>query len=193
MKKSGNLRSNSENSETDGMKPKLGRKGDQRKAQEFIIKLFDRTINLSELNGTTPLYKICHDWISSSNNMTLIRSQPKKSPRQQRPENRDPDILEKLKNMEVQAVHSMPPFDRDVRMKEPMQIDEDEEEDKRRNLDSILLFNEDLEEFSKDNLLAEHKGKWKKKKEEWIKNREQFNEKKYSDSLELLEHMYKPF
>lgn len=187
------MRSNSENSETETVKPKPGRKGDQRKAQEFIIKLFDRTINLSELDGTTPLYKICHDWISSSNNMTLIRSQPKKPPRQQRQEERDPDVLEKLKNEEINVVHAMPPFDSDVKKKEPMETDEDEEEDRRRNLDSILLFNEDLEEFSRENLLAEHKNKWKKKKEEWIKNREEFNEKKYSDSLELLEHMYKPF
>lgn len=194
MKKSGNMRSNSENSEAETVKPKPGRKGaNQNKAQEFIIKLFDRTINLSELNGSTPLYKICHDWITSSHNMTLMRSQSKKPVRPERQEERDIEVLEKLKNEEINVVQSMPPFDKTVKMKEPMEIDEEEEDERRKNLDSIMLFNEDLEEFSKDNLLAEHKSQWKKKKEEWIKDREDFNEKKYSESVELLELMYKPF
>lgn len=187
------MRSNSENSEQDAVKLKSGRKGDQRKAQEFIIKLFDRTINLSQLDQTTSLYKICHDWISSSNNFTSIRSQLKKPLRPSYKAERDPEILEKLKNDEINSVGTMPPFDVDVKMKKRMETDEDEEEDKRRNLDSILLFNEELEEFSKANLLAEHKDKWKKKKEEWIKNREEFNEIKYASSLELLDYMYKPF
>lgn len=145
--------------------------------QPYIMKFFDRHIDLSRFNETSSLYAMCRAWYK--NNPTARAqetvSEPAKLVVCKREYN--PEIVEKILNGQVNEIREMPL---------PESAGDMEPYD-QQTVHPISEFQINAATMEKEELLEKHLLKWKQLRKSWIAHRKQYKERRYETSFRLLD------
>lgn len=145
--------------------------------QSYIMKLFDRSVDLARFDETTPLYPICRAW---------MQNQPRVNPKQVRtpsPVKREhnPQMADQYRNGELEEIRSMPRPDPSLVDRCPLPLPS-----QTRTSKELL----DVEPMSKMALLAEHKNRWSQIRQNWEQH-SRIREQRHAASFELLDALLK--
>lgn len=144
----------------------------QAQQASYIMKLFDRSVNLAKFTEETPLYPLCRAWMSNApRQLTSIKVEKSSEPTVHPFE--EGDVIEMPK---IRIRKGGKPL---VQRKE-VKIDHDE-------LDKSI----DSEIWTKEKLLEFHRGRWEGERQKQIDNSRNFEEKHFAANLELLESLFK--
>lgn len=144
----------------------------------YVMKLFDRSVDLAQFNENTPLYPICRAW---------IKNQPHNHSNQERSPSPDSDIDVKDKNIHKNGnIYHLPP---------PIKSEKDQCSKPRipsplpqTNTRIDIYADPDKAPHPKE-LLSNHMARWKKVRNRWRETSRQ-NELRYSPSLIILKEMF---
>ncbi|XP_065086779.1 protein lin-37 homolog [Ochlerotatus camptorhynchus] len=150
----------------------------------FIMKLFDRSVDLARFEGDSPLYPVCRAWML---NKPRTRSDPTcNSNEKHQPLGAEssrqsmPDIVERFNRKEIDEIANMPkPSETDTH---PFLLEKPFPKD---NSDPKL---DDLEGSAarSEALLKHHKARWTKVRRNWQRHRRNYG-RKYQLSYDLLD------
>uniref|UniRef100_A0A8D0GKU8 Lin-37 DREAM MuvB core complex component n=1 Tax=Sphenodon punctatus TaxID=8508 RepID=A0A8D0GKU8_SPHPU len=156
--------------------------GGQQRQNTYVIKLFDRSVDLAQFSESTPLYPICRAWMR---NNPLMREQ-ERFPSPALPE--DEEGTEGL-NGKSQDVHKLPPPTScqapatgemtNLRIPSPLPLEE-----------KVLPFDTTPDPApSISSLIYKNMERWKKIRQRW-KEASHRNQLRYSESMKILKEMY---
>ncbi|XP_053183521.1 protein lin-37 homolog [Scomber japonicus] len=149
----------------------------QHKQNAYIIKLFDRSVDLAQFNNSTPLYPICRAWMR--NNPSVREPAPSPSP----PHNIVEDEVTDMINGKGQNVYRLPPpTSCPVNTSgEPinLRIPQTEKSTVTKLTDSVPI---------PGSLICDHMERWKKIRQKW-KECSNKNQLRYSESIKVLKEM----
>lgn len=133
--------------------------------QSYIMKLFDRSVNLAKFDENTPLYTIIRDWL-------------KNAPRQ-KPSNESTNTgeLEIFKEGDVTTIQKV-----DLKNDIPRFVKIFPKPDKK-TLDNLDPENPDL---TKEELLKLNKRKWSKIREDWCENNKKYKIQSFEENIKLI-------
>lgn len=144
----------------------------------YIMKLFDRSINLAQFSEDTPLYPICRAWIKNQpNNIGLNSQNNSQAPE---PEERDAGCVYQLPKPTEVVVKTENGQILDLRIPSPLPQPSE-------TLDSLADQNSGSP--APETLLLNHMVRWKQVRQKW-KTAARINEMRYSNSLNILREMY---
>ncbi|XP_065368140.1 protein lin-37 homolog [Calliphora vicina] len=166
-----------------------GSGGQKIQAESFIMKLFDRSLDLSKYSEQTSLYPICRAWMANQPRNPSIRSyRDTRSPSPTERKDNGADILLKLRKKDLRDVTSMPkPKKTDV----PKIPPPTEQPKKYNKSEELVGAGNKLKDGTKDELLVQHLGKWKQVKSNWQKHTKVY-QKRHDVSYQILELLFKP-
>lgn len=136
----------------------------------YIMKLFDRSVNLAQFEEDTPLYPLCRSW---------MKNQPRGLPPKFEKSNDPVDV----QHVEDGDVVEMPR----VRIRKGKTPARSEVRINKKDFDKQI----DAEVWTKKKLLNEHRTHWKAEKIRHIQTAQAFEEKHFAANLELLESLIK--
>lgn len=149
----------------------------QHKQNSYIIKLFDRSVDLAQFNTSTPLYPICRAWMR--NNPSVREPVPYPSPTHSMAEEEVADMM----NGKGQDVYRLPPptacaFSPSG---EPinLRIPQTEKPTVTKLTDSFPI---------SASSIYDHMERWKKIRQKW-KECSNKNQLRYSESIKILKEM----
>ncbi|XP_077985388.1 protein lin-37 homolog [Glandiceps talaboti] len=147
----------------------------------YIMKLFDRSVDLAQFDNTTPLYPICREWmLNEPQTRRSYRRSP--SPPLMPCDDSDEDIkyVYRLPLPQPQADYNINSGEsKDIRIPSPLpQPDE-----------VLRMYDDPNQAPQPDTLLHDHLKRWKNVRHKW-KEASQANQARYSDSYNLLKNMY---
>ncbi|GIX87304.1 protein lin-37 homolog [Caerostris extrusa] len=151
-----------------------------RSVNSYVMKLFDRAVDLTPFTEETPLYPICRAWI---NNQDLYRSAQvfKEEPATEEPPKSDDAEKELDENDE--EVHFLPPPSplkgKDLRIPSPIPQTPEE----------FVICSDEQNAVSKDVLMSNHLQRWKTVRHKW-KQAARLNEERYRESAAILKAVY---
>lgn len=159
--------------------------GSQQKQNTYVIKLFDRSVDLAQFNEYTPLYPICRAWMR--NNPT-VREEPR-SPSPLQPSAPEDEELAEVLNGKSQDIYRLPsPLPRPVnaagekvnlRIPSPLP-----------NTEGPLNISMPPESFpATTDLISSNMKRWKKIRQRW-KEASHRNQLRYSESMKILKEMF---
>lgn len=166
-----------------------GSSGQKIQAESFVMKLFDRSLDLSKYSEQTALYPICRAWMANQPRNPSIRSyRDARSPSPTERKDNGGELLLKLRKGEIFDITSMPkPKKTDVPKVPPPCV-----------LPKIYNKNEDvvadgdkLKDAKKEDLLMDHLSKWKQVKSNWQKHTKVYQQRQ-DVSYQILELLFKP-
>ncbi|XP_071960555.1 protein lin-37 homolog [Antedon mediterranea] len=145
----------------------------------YIMKLFDRSLDLAQFESSTPLYPVCRDWMNN---------QPQaKHPTRTRTPSPEP-LPDSDQESSTKDIYKMPPplaapiqgpDDRDLRIPSPV-----------HQPDEALDINMDPDTApAGEILLQNHLQRWRQIRQKW-KETTQANYSRYSESYTMLRTMY---
>uniref|UniRef100_M4A7Z0 Lin-37 DREAM MuvB core complex component n=1 Tax=Xiphophorus maculatus TaxID=8083 RepID=M4A7Z0_XIPMA len=148
----------------------------QHKQNAYIIKLFDRSVDLAQFNTTTPLYPICRSWMR--NNPSFREPAASPSSPQSIPEEEVTDMM----NGKGQNVYRLPPpsacpvspSGELINLRIP-----------QTEKPTISKFTEVPVSGA---LISDHMERWKKIRQKW-KECSNKNQMRYSESIKVLKEM----
>ncbi|XP_048881110.1 protein lin-37 homolog isoform X2 [Brienomyrus brachyistius] len=150
----------------------------QHKQNAYIIKLFDRSVDLAQFNTSTPLYPICRAWMR--NNPTVRERAASSSPSHSLGEEEVVDML----NGKGQNVYRLPPPSPSPigPSGEPvnLRIPPTEKSTAAKPFDTAPV---------SIPLVYNHMERWKKIRQKW-KESSNKNQLRYSESIKILKEMY---
>lgn len=149
----------------------------QHKQNAYIIKLFDRSVDLAQFNSNTPLYPICRAWMRNNPSFR----EPAFSPRS--PHSiADEEITDNMNGNE-QDVHRLPP-------PTPCPVNSSGEPINLRipQPDKQVLTKPKEKLLSTAPLISDHMERWKKIRQKW-KECSNRNQLRYSESIKILKEM----
>lgn len=158
-------------------------------AESFVMKLFDRSLDLSKYSEHTSLYPICRAWMANQPRNPSIRSyRDARSPSPTERKENGGEILIKLRKGEQVEVNSMPkPKPTDV-PKIPAPI----KPPKLFNRTDDIVANADkLKGGPKEEILAQHLARWKKTKTNWQKHTKVYQQRN-EISFKIIQELFKP-
>lgn len=147
--------------------------------QSYIMKLFDRSVDLARFDESTPLYPICRAWMQ---NQPRMNHKPIRTPSPVKREY-NPQMAVQYRNGELKDIRAMPRPEANFTHQYPSTV----ENQQRASKD---IFDPALETIPKAVLLKEHKKHWTQVRRNW----EQYNRVKaerYETSFELLDALLK--
>lgn len=147
----------------------------QHKQNAYIIKLFDRSVDLAQFNTTTPLYPICRAWMRNNPSM---RERTAPSP----PHSSGEDEMSDMLNGKGQNIHRLPPPVCPIKSDEPvnLRIPPVEKPAESQSIDAAA---------GSSPLIFSHIKRWKKIRQKW-KEASNKNQLRYSESIKILKEMY---
>ncbi|XP_078479995.1 LOW QUALITY PROTEIN: protein lin-37 homolog [Lampetra planeri] len=149
----------------------------QHKQNAYIIKLFDRSVDLAQFNTNTPLYPICRAWMR--NNPSVREPAASPSPAHSMVEEEITDTI----NGKGQNVFRLPPPTRcpSSTSGEPvnLRVPQTEKPCVSKSTDSIPV---------SGSFLCDHMERWKKIRQKW-KECSNKNQLRYSESIKVLKEM----
>lgn len=165
----------------------------------FVMKLFDRSVDLAQFPVHTPLYPVCRAWMKNdphNTNMAPRLRTPTPEPEEnaqngdiEEPIDDDDDTSEKNAKTTDPDIYKLPP-------PEPLQVTEEGVEESVRvpkfekgSLEENFEVKENADAPSTESLLNEHRAKWQEIRKSW-KRAAVDNEKRYSESMKILTAMY---
>uniref|UniRef100_A0A1L8DCX2 Putative myb-interacting protein n=1 Tax=Nyssomyia neivai TaxID=330878 RepID=A0A1L8DCX2_9DIPT len=177
-------------SSSGGPKKKLAKKESQVPAvhHSYVMKLFDRSVDLAKFNDTTALYPICRAWIRCSGPQKRHRYNLKKTSPQYYEHKVDLlSIIKEDKHKEV-MVDLLPPPDRKVikRIPELLPFQEALDKDNVNNLDYDI----DAPPMSRAEILEELMPRWKSVRQNWQEHMNKV-ENRYAKSLGILNALFR--
>lgn len=166
-----------------------GSSGQKIQAESFVMKLFDRSLDLSKYSEHTSLYPICRAWMANQPRNPSIRSyRDTRSPTPTERKENGAEIVLKLRRGDLRDVTSMPkPKKTDV----PKIPPPTEQPKKYSKSDELVAENNKFKGGRKEDLLGEHLGKWKQTKCNWRKHTKIYQQR-YEVSFKIIEQLYKP-
>ncbi|KAK9504006.1 hypothetical protein O3M35_010450 [Rhynocoris fuscipes] len=153
--------------------------------QSFVMKLFDRSVDLAQFNENTPLYPICRAWIANQPHQTYNINN-NTIPEKPQPSEHEPYILKDEKDFDpLRDVNILPPPDRhvkgNVKIRVPKKI--------QNNTMFKTMYKDGAEVPSKEMLLKDNLAHWIKVRRSWLDAAAE-NEKRYQSSFKLLSAMF---
>uniref|UniRef100_A0A240PJX1 Uncharacterized protein n=1 Tax=Anopheles atroparvus TaxID=41427 RepID=A0A240PJX1_ANOAO len=145
--------------------------------EPYIMKLFDRSIDLARFRENSPLYPLCRAWMKNQPRAKDTEVSEVKVPRPAIKREYNPDIVEQFMNGDLCEITEMPRPEPAHDM-QPFCI---------KKAEPVGDFEINQSSLDKDDLMNEHLAKWKKIRDTWISHREQYEAKRYGTSLKLLE------
>ncbi|XP_051535127.1 protein lin-37 homolog [Myxocyprinus asiaticus] len=149
----------------------------QHKQNAYVIKLFDRSVDLAQFSTTTPLYPICRAWMR--NNPT-VREKTAPSP----PHSSGEDEMTDMLNGKGQNVYRLPPpvscSVNSAGELVNLRIPPVEKPAESQSVDSAA---------GASPLIFSHIKRWKKIRQKW-KEASNKNQLRYSESIKILKEMY---
>ncbi|KFB43323.1 AGAP003410-PA-like protein [Anopheles sinensis] len=149
--------------------------------QPYIMKLFDRNIDLARYRENSPLYPMCRAWLKNQPRSKESTDAEVKITRSAIKREYNPDIVEQFMNGDLSEIIEMP-------RPEPAGDMQPYLLEKPETVEDIELNESTLD---KDELLNEHRERWKKIRENWISHRKNYEMKRYGTSFKLLEALYR--
>lgn len=149
----------------------------QHKQNAYIIKLFDRSVDLAQFNSNTPLYPICRSWMRNNPSFREAAFSPLS------PHSIADEELADNMNGNEQDVHRLPP-------PTPSPVNSEGEPINLR----IPLADKAVATKPKEKvllagpLIADHMVRWKKIRQKW-KDCSNRNQLRYSESIKILKEM----
>lgn len=147
------------------------------KQNAYIIKLFDRSVDLAQFNSNTPLYPICRAWMRNNPSFR----EPAPSPHS--PHSIvDEELMDNINGNE-QDVHRLPP-------PTPSPVNSSGEPINLRipQADKPVLTKPKDKVLSSGPRIADHMERWKKIRQKW-KECSNRNQLRYSESIKILKEM----
>ncbi|KAK3932534.1 Protein lin-37-like protein [Frankliniella fusca] len=162
----------------------------------FVMKLFDRSVDLAQFKDGTPLYPICRAWMANQpRNLQMKEIKRSQSP-ETKPKQEPIDDDERIANgsgegMDVDTVEADADLVKDTyQLPPPAPLNFLRypilKPDAASNLDLIINGSESL---SREELLQEHVTKWTGVRSEWIKAANE-NEDRFKQSKRILRAIY---
>lgn len=137
----------------------------------YIMKLFDRSVNLAQFEEDTPLYPLCRAWMKNQPRAQIVRQDKTNDDPLDIQEAQDGDVVEMPK----------------VRIRKGKTAARSEVRINKKDFDKQI----DAEVWTKEKLLDEHRVHWQDEKARHIKNARTFEEKHFAANLELIESLIK--
>ncbi|GFQ97325.1 protein lin-37 homolog [Trichonephila clavata] len=151
-----------------------------RSANSYIMKLFDRAVDLTPFNDQTPLYPICRAWI---NNQELYKSaqQIKEEPASgETPAIEEPEKEKEENDDFVRHLPAPSPLEgKDLRIPSPIPQPEEE----------FVICSDEQNAVSKESLMSKHLQRWKAVRRKW-KHAAKLNEDRYRESAAVLKSIF---
>lgn len=135
----------------------------------YIMKLFDRSVNLAQFKETTPLYPLCRSWMKNQPRLANVKSEKTVEPVITTVE--DGDVVEMPK----------------IRIRKPRQVAMRNSKINTKDFDKRI----DSEVWTKEKLLDFHRERWQDERARHIENSRIFEGKHFSANLELIESLLK--
>ncbi|XP_046444871.1 protein lin-37 homolog isoform X1 [Daphnia pulex] len=159
----------------------------------YVLKLYDRSVDLAKFSPQTPLYPVCRAWIKNQPNNQQFGAANANSPKKL--EDKGAEVKEDLKLEEngEAFVNSLP-------LPEAMPLDEEgnivdtripfdlKPSGKSKSLDLLLNVCEDEAAPSVSSLLQEHCSHWGRVREQW-RRAANVNEVRYVESTKILKNI----
>ncbi|XP_075168654.1 myb-interacting protein 40 [Haematobia irritans] len=157
-------------------------------AESFVMKLFDRTLDLSKYTEFTELYPICRAWMANQPRNPSIRSyRETRSPSPVHRENDGLELLTQLKRGKLRSITRMPkPKEADMPRVAP-QV----EPNRYTSTDELIASDDPLQNASKEKLLKQHISKWKHIKSGWQKHTKRY-QRRYDVNFVILQELFQP-
>ncbi|XP_053308106.1 protein lin-37 homolog [Spea bombifrons] len=150
--------------------------GGQPKANTFIIRLFDRSVDLAQFSEDTPLYPVCRAWLR---NTPTARAA-------ERPQTPPAEEIEGVNGNDENVYRLPPPLPcpvtdggEPVNLRIPLHLPTEEE--------PLNLNNETTPSMS--SLISKNMDRWKKIRQRW-KDSSYRNQQRYAQSMKILKEMY---
>ncbi|KAF5289792.1 hypothetical protein FQA39_LY03709 [Lamprigera yunnana] len=142
----------------------------------YVMKLFDRSVDLARFEEDTPLYPICRAWMANlPRNPQVVVKRRISSP--------EPDNL--FINNNLTEILRLPcpnePYESRIPSPLPAQLTQDKNE--------INLNYDEKPPVSRDTLIRNHLQRWVNVKRKWIQNAQK-NEDRYCRSMQILQAIY---
>lgn len=167
----------------------LSSAGHKIQAESFVMKLFDRSLDLSKYTEQTSLYPICRAWMANQPRNPSIRSyRDARSPSPTERIDNGKEILLQLRKGSLREVASMPKLKKADIPKIPPPQDEPRKYD---NTEELIDPDDNLKDGSKEDLLAEHINKWKQIKSDWQKHTKVY-EHRNEVNFNILQELFRP-
>ncbi|XP_058467116.1 protein lin-37 homolog [Malaya genurostris] len=148
--------------------------------QSYIMKLFDRSVDLARFDESTPLYPICRSWMQNQPRLNPNRFLRQSSPIKRE---RNADMADQYRSQELKEIRAMPApgpaTDSKRRCPSPF-----EHSSSRVDIDLHA------EPIPKAILMAEHKQRWARVRQKWQQHGRQMDQR-YTASFELLDALLK--
>lgn len=139
----------------------------------YIMKLFDRSVNLARFNEETPLYPLCRAWMQNAPRQPYVKTEKASEPPEEEVQSHDDgDVIEMPKVR--------------IRKGKPLVPRKDTKIDKA-DFDKVI----DSEVWTKEKLLEFHRGRWEEERQKQIDNSANFEEKHFAANLDLLDSLFK--
>uniref|UniRef100_A0A3B5KWT1 Lin-37 DREAM MuvB core complex component n=1 Tax=Xiphophorus couchianus TaxID=32473 RepID=A0A3B5KWT1_9TELE len=145
----------------------------QHKQNAYIIKLFDRSVDLAQFNTTTPLYPICRSWMR--NNPSFREPTASPSSPQSIPEEEVTDMM----NGKGQNVYRLPPPSACPVSPSGELINLRIPQTEKPTISKVPVSGA---------LISDHMERWKKIRQKW-KECSNKNQMRYSESIKVLKEM----
>lgn len=145
----------------------------------YVMKLFDRSVDLAQFEQSTPLYPICRAWMKNQPHSHNLSSQMR-SPSPEPPQNGDDDMIYRMPPpVKIKMESSFDGTHVDLRIPEPVP-----------QPDEHLDINQDPKLApAPEHLLLNHMSRWKAIRHKW-KAASQQAEAKFAPSMVLLRDMF---
>lgn len=136
----------------------------------YIMKLFDRSVNLAKFEEDTPLYPLCRAWMKNQPRAQAVKNEKSTDPIIQTVE--DGDVVEMPK----------------IRIRKPRHVvTRPENKLNKKDFDKLI----DSEVWTKEKLLEYHRTQWLEEKARHIEQSRIFEEKHFTANLQLLDSLQK--
>lgn len=144
----------------------------QTQQASYIMKLFDRSVNLAKFTEETPLYPLCRSWmLNAPRQLTSVKAETTSESTSQTTEEGDVLLMPKIRIRKG---------GKPLVQRKEVKLDKSE-------LDKSI----DSEVWTKEKLLEFHRGRWEGERQKQIENSRKFEEKHFAANLELLESLFK--
>lgn len=147
-----------------------------RNTNSYVMKLFDRAVDLAPFTEQDPLYPICRAWINNQSSHHLTAS--KKEAAKDNPEEDAEKIAE---DPSPDEIHQLPKPKEAKESRIPSPVPQP--------VEKFLICSDEQEVVSKDLLMANHLQRWKAVRRKW-KQAARANEDRYRESGVLLKSIF---
>lgn len=157
-------------------------------AESFVMKLFDRSLDLSKYTEQTALYPICRAWMANQPRNPSIRSyREARSPSPSERVENGGEILSQLRTGDMRDVTTLPKAKKTDVPKIPPQ----QEPQKYDASEELFAVDDSLADGEKEELMSQHLSKWKGIKKDWQKHTKRYQKRNEVNFL-ILQELFTP-